>query len=410
MAMGNVVIVGGGQAAACAAAALRKAGFDGRLSIVGDEPHLPYERPPLSKEVLAGGYDRAKALVHPESFYAEQDILLARGARATAIEPGRRRVTTDAGETLPYDRLLIATGCRARQLAGVPPRDGRVAYLRTLADAEAIGRRLDPGSRVLLIGGGFIGLEVAAAARARGCEATVLEAAPALLGRVMPAAAARHLEELHLAQGVEIVTGACLESLEHDGSALLARCSDGRRFAADLAVVGIGARPNQELAEAAGLACRDGVLVDACARTAAPDIFAAGDVTRHPNAFHELPVRLESWDNARRQAETAARNLLGATESYDEIPWMWTDHYGCNVQMLGLREEGCETVLRGRPGDGPFAVLSCRDGRVRGAVLFDLGRERRPLTRLMRSGLAVPPEQLADPAVPLRALAEREAA
>lgn len=410
MGLKEIVIAGGGQAAACAAAALRKAGYDGRIALVGDEPHLPYERPPLSKEALARGYDHARALVHPADFYREQQIDVSQGTRVSTLDPGARRLETDAGETLSYDRLLIATGCRPRRLEGGAPREGAIAYLRSLSDAEAIGRRLTSGCRVLLVGGGFIGLEVAAAARARGCEATVLEAAPTLLGRVMPPEAARHLEQLHLAQGVEISTGAHLQALEALGDGVLARCSDGRRFVADLAVVGIGARPNQELAEAAGIACRDGILVGADARTVAPEIFAAGDVTRHPSAFHGRPVRLETWDNARRQAELAARNLLGGTEPYDEIPWMWTDHYGCNVQMLGLREEGCETVLRGNPGDGPFAVLSCRDGALRGAVLFDLGRERRPLARLMRSGRPLSREQLADPDTSLRALAEANAA
>lgn len=406
MTLKSIVIVGGGQAAGCAAAALRKAGYDGGLTIIGEEPQLPYERPPLSKEFLQGGYDMASAAVHPEGYYRDNDITVMTGIRVTAIDCGRRKVETNTGKTLAFDRLLIATGCRARLFPGSAIAGDSAVYLRTLSDAERIAVRLAPGRKVLLVGGGFIGLEIAATARSRGCDVTVLEASGALLSRVLPAAAARFLEDLHRGQGVEIKTGAQIETVTDMGDRSVAHCRDGRSFEADLIVIGIGAIPNQDLAMAAGLAVEDGVLVDDKAQTKSSAIFAAGDVTRHPNAFYGRLLRLETWDNARKQAELAARNMLGGGDAYDEIPWMWTDQFGRNVQMLGLPEANAEVVLRGRPDDGSFAVFTCANGRIRSAVLVNQGRERRPVTRLMRCGHPLRKELLANTSVPLKQLAE----
>ncbi|MBB3064307.1 NAD(P)/FAD-dependent oxidoreductase [Limibacillus halophilus] len=407
MARESIIIVGGGQAAGCAASELRQVGFDGRITIIGEEAAAPYERPPLSKEYLAGGFDLERAAVNPPNFYTDNSIDLLLNERVTQINPQERKVETAQGKSLPFDKLLIATGCRARRLNSLAPSRGAVVCLRTAEDAGQIARRLHPGKRLLLIGGGFIGLEVAGAARAKGCDVTVLEAAGALLSRVMPAPAAAFVEALHRAQGVIIETSVLVEGLEDLGDRAIVQVIDGRRFEADLVVIGIGAVPNQSLAVEAGGACQDGIIVDMGGRTSIPGVFAAGDVTRRHSSFYNQAIRLETWDNARRQAQVTARNMIGQEALYDEVPWMWTDHYGRNIQMLGLPALADEVVTRGDPESGPFIVISRRNGQIVAATFVDQGRERRPLTRLMRDRTIVPVEVLRDSSVPLKTLAEK---
>lgn len=398
------VIVGGGQAAGVAVRTLRKEGFEGRVYLVGEEPELPYERPPLSKQFLTGDFDFTRAAINPAGFYGDNAIEVVSGAAVQSLDLRRRRVHWQGG-SLAFDKLLLATGCRPKKLSPALGDSEGVLELRNLADARRLKAVLTPGSSVILIGGGFIGLELAASARSLGCEVTVLEAATALLSRALPTGFGAFLQDTHRAQGVRIETAVRPQEIRTAGGRSFVTCSDGRRFEADLVVAGIGVRPNDELAAEAGIACDDGIIVDRRARTGVEGIYAAGDVSRFPVALQGRRVRMETWDNAEKQAAVAARNMLGRDAVHDEVPWMWTDQYDTNVQVLGFPSADCETFTRGSLEEGRFILMGCRDGFLRYAVLVNSGRERRPLTSLIQGGLPIPQQRLADPAVPLRELA-----
>jgi 3-phenylpropionate/trans-cinnamate dioxygenase ferredoxin reductase component len=401
----TIVVIGGGHAAGRAVRVLRNDGFDGRIVLVGDETELPYERPPLSKQFLAGARQLEQFLVNPAAFYDEARIERMAGNPATAIDPQARRVTLADGTALPFDQLLLATGARARALPGVAFDRQKVFGLRNHGDALALRPLLQPGRHVVLVGGGFIGLEVAATARMAGCEVTVLEAAPALLGRVLGAELGALIEEMFRQKGVAIRKATAPARIDANGARVRIALSDGVVIEADLLIVGIGAVPNTELAQAAGLPCEDGVLVDTSGRTAAETIFAAGDVTRHPNSFYRRGIRLETWDNAEKQAAAAARAMLGKPTAHDEVPWMWTDLFERNIQIIGLPLPCEQRITRGTFGAGPFVSLGMADGRIVQAVMVDAGRERRPLARLITDRIEVAPAALADAARPLRSLA-----
>jgi len=406
MAIGSdgIVILGAGQAGGRVAQHLRDKGYDGPLRMLGDEALLPYERPPLSKEFLYGAGDIGKCLLQGADFYAAQRIDPILNRSATRLDAGAKRLELSDGTSLAYDKLLIATGARARPWPGLRPDGERLHSLRNHAEALALKQALKPGSHLLVIGGGFIGLELAASARKLGCQATVLEMAPVPLGRVLPAAVAHAIAARHKAEGVALHAGVQVEGIEVGATSVQAMLTDGRKIEADIATIGIGALPNAELAAAAGLACEDGILVDESCRASAADIFAAGDATRFPSRFYSRLLRLETWDNAEKQAAVAADAMLGREAIYDELPWMWTDLFDLNIQMIGLPEPGDASVTRGTFGAGSYLHFTLREGRIRQAVLVNAGRERRAVTALIRSGKPVDPEKLADPAVQLRGL------
>lgn len=401
----TIAIAGAGQAAGRAVHGLRQAGYDGRIILVGDEPQLPYERPPLSKGFLTGEQTLEAMLLNAAAFYQDSAVDLETGRRAQAIDLRDRRLVLQDGRNLAFDALLLATGSRARELPGLPVNNSTVFSLRNHADAVALQAQLKPGRRIVLIGGGFIGLEVAVSAHKQGCAVTVLEAAPELLARVLGSEIGQAIEAMLVAAGIEIRKSVRLAGIDLGaaGGARI-RLEDGAILEADSVVVGVGAVPNTELAQSAGLACDDGILVDAFAATSVPGIFAAGDVTRYPSPFYGRAIRLETWDNAERQAAAAVQAMLGQPKSYDEIPWMWTDLLGRNIQILGLAAPCEQRITRGRFGDGPFISLGLIGGRIVQAIMVDAGRERRPLTKLMREGTLVALERLADEAVPLRTL------
>lgn len=406
----TIAIAGGGHAAGRAVRVLRDEGFDGRILVVGEERDPPYERPALSKEFLRGDHGIEKCLINAADVYGDGRTELLLGSRVAAIDARDRRLITEGGKAVAFDALLIATGTRARTLDGLPVCGEVVHTLRSAADALRLKPRLVPGARVVLIGGGFIGLEVAASARTLGCEVTVLEAAPALLARVVGGATiGRHVEALHRAQGVTVKTGFRIERIETRPDGATVHGNDGARIEADVLVVGVGAVPNAEVAAAAGLECNDGIVVDGRGRTSVEGIHAVGDVARHPSAFHGRSIRLETWDNAERQTAVACRAMLGREERYDAVPWMWTDQFGMNLQMLGLPGPCEAEVVRGDPASGRFITLALNGGRVTSAVLVNMGRERRPLTGLMERGVHVTPAELADESVPLRNLLQRAA-
>jgi 3-phenylpropionate/trans-cinnamate dioxygenase ferredoxin reductase subunit len=400
----NHVIVGAGQAGGRAAEAMRVHGFTGRIVLIGDEPHLPYERPPLSKQVLLGEYEPEKTHLNPAEFYAEQRIELRLGTRVVAIDREARRVALGDGAVEVYDKLLLTTGSRVRRLPLPGSELAGVHVLRGIEDALAIRDALGPGVRIAIVGGGYIGLEVAAAARMRECQVTVIEVLDSLLARVMSAEMGDYFARLHRDRGVDLRLGTGVTAFEGAGRVERVCLGDGSTLAADAVVVAVGVAPETALAQAAGLDIGDGIVVDACARTSDPSIFAAGDATEHPNPILGRRVRLESWQNAQNQAIAAARTMCGDAEPYAEVPWFWSDQYDVNLQMLGLPDAASETVHRGEIGSAAFSIFHLRDGRAVATVAINSARDIAVARRLIAQKRPVDRARIADTESPLREL------
>jgi 3-phenylpropionate/trans-cinnamate dioxygenase ferredoxin reductase subunit len=401
----RTVIIGAGQAGGTVAATLRQLGYRGSITIVGDERWPPYERPPLSKALLQGTVEIAKTFLRPATFYPAQDIVLLTGRQVRAIDRAERLLRLDEGDPLAYDQLVIATGARARRLS-VPGSDGRsIHVLRDIDDTLALRAALVPPSRLLIVGGGFIGLEIAASARALGVAVTVIEQASGLMGRVLPAAVASYLAGVHASRGVDIRTGvALLGFVARADGGVVAQTSSGP-VEADVVAVGIGSIPNTELAEAAGLRVDDGVLVDEFGRTSDERIWAAGDVTRHFNPLLGRHVRLESWKNAQNQAIAVAKAIAGQAVPYAELPWLWSDQYELNLQLAGLPLGGEQLVWRGLPEEGRFSVFGLAGQTPAFAITVNQPREMRFAQQLITRGAAIDPARLADVGTPLQRLA-----
>lgn len=399
-----MVVIGAGQAGGWAARTLRDEGFEGSVVVIGDEPYPPYERPPLSKDVLLGKEPAESSYLWPEGTFDELGIELRTGVEATAIDREAGTVALSDGGSIAYGKLLIATGGRVRKLPIAGAELDGVHYLRGIDDSAAIRADLGEGARLVVIGGGWIGLEVAAAARMLGAEVTVVEALDMLCARALTPDMAAFLLEVHRGRGVDVRLGATIEALTGEGRVNGARLSGGEVLPATAVVIGIGIVPNVELAEAAGLAVDNGIAVDALCRTSDPDIFAAGDVTNHPNDLLGRSIRLESWENAQNQGIAAAKAMLGGETPYREIPWFWSDQYDVNIQLVGLPADFEETVTRGERADGSFVEFYMKGGRIDGAASINNPRDIRFAKRLMQAEKIVDPAQLADPSVKLQAL------
>ncbi|MFQ8431392.1 NAD(P)/FAD-dependent oxidoreductase [Amaricoccus sp. W119] len=404
--MTGMVIVGAGECGARAALALREAGYAGPVTLLDAEAHDPYERPPLSKDAILAETPVPKGIGGAERL-AEAGIAFRRSRKAHAIDRARKTVVCDDGSELPYERLLIATGARPRPLPGNDrgAEAPNVVTLRTLDDAARIRAALGPGKRLAVIGGGFIGLELAASARRLGAEVTVIEALPRLLSRAVPEEIAAVLHERHAAEGARILTGARVAGIEGAGVVL----ADGSLVPADLIVVGIGAMPNVELAEEAGLALENGVAVDATLASSDPDIFAAGDCCSVPMPLYDgRRVRLESWRSAQEQGGLAARNMLGAGETVSAVPWFWSDQYDLTLQIAGLAD-GAGSHVRREGKDGAFLIFHLApDGRLLSASGIGPGnavaKEIRLAEMLIARRATPDPQALADPGVNLKKL------
>lgn len=411
MASASFIIVGGGQAGAWVARTLRKEGFTGPIVLVGEEPHWPYERPPLSKDYLRGTSGVAAMTLLDASQAAELAIDCRRGQRVTAIDRSSRTLTCADGTTLSYATLFLTTGGKARTLSGLEnDTSGRVHMLRTQGDADRLRAALHTGESLLVLGGGWIGLEVAATARAMGVAVTVLEAGARLCARTMPPVVSDYLQALHAANGVELRLRVAIAGLGADGQGVRAAFADGTVLHAAHAVIGIGISPDTALAKACGLAVDDGILVDAQGRTSDPAIFAAGDVARHPNDFAGAALRLESWANAQNGAIAAAKASLGHDVRYAEIPWFWSDQYGANMQMLGLPGAGVRSIARGAPeaGAGCWLMLDAND-RFAGAVAVNAPRELRTLRKMLATGAHPCPEAWDDSTTEIKAVRDGRA-
>lgn len=359
----GMVIIGAGECGGRAALTLRELGYDGPVTLVGDEPHLPYERPPLSKDAMVSDAPEIKAIASDE-ILAERSIRHIHSVQAVAIDRAAHLVRLSDSSVLAYDKLLLATGSTPRKLP-MPGLGARCVYLRTFADALAIRSHLSPANRIAIIGGGFIGLELAASARKLGVAVTVIEAQPRILMRGVPAEIAQIVHQAHEAEGVKILTSQGIISIADDGTEVCIALADGQEIVADLAVIGIGAVPVTGLAVEAGLSVDNGIVVNAELRTDDPDIFAAGDCCAFPLAIYAgRRVRLEAWRNAQEQGALAARNMLGAGEAHAAVPWFWSDQYGLSLQIAGLSDEGKSTVRRDLD-DGAFILFHLADdGRL----------------------------------------------
>jgi len=398
----RIIIVGAGQAGFQTALSLRQKGYAGSLILLGADPHPPYERPPLSKAWLAGELDAAALAFRKPDFYAEREIDLRPATRVIAIDRGAREVLCDDGARFGYDALVLATGARARTLscAGAETVDPHV--IRDIADADRLKAASAGAGSAVVIGGGYIGLEVAAVLTRKALGVTVLEAAPRPMARTVGAATADYFAALHRAQGVDLRCGVRVASLESAESGVAVRLEDGALVKADIAVAGVGAAPETALAEAAGLPVDDGILVDAAGRSADPAIFAAGDCTRFPLMGDGPLTRLESVQNAVDQAKTVAASVLGEAARYDAVPWFWSDQFGARLQTAGLRADGDQEIIRGDPADGAFSVCYVREGRF--VALDSVGRVRdfTQAKKLIAAGARPDPVRLADPDIPLK--------
>jgi 3-phenylpropionate/trans-cinnamate dioxygenase ferredoxin reductase component len=403
----GMVIVGAGESGARASAALREQGYRGSVTLIGAERHAPYERPPLSKSALADPDARPKTIVDHEGLGAI-GIEWMSGAPAVAIDRIARSVRLADGREIAYDKLLLATGALPRLLP-LATNNPHAVYLRTFDEAIALGARLRQRGRVAVIGGGFIGLEIAAAARQQGCAVTVIEFKPRILMRGVPTMLAEAIHDAHVANGTTILAGVDATAIAYRGEASLLSLSNGREVEADLIVVGVGASPAVALAESAGLAIDNGVAVDETLRTSDPNIFAAGDCCSFPSPLYGgRRLRLESWRNAQEQGTYAARNMLGAGEPFVAVPWFWSDQDGLTLQIAGLPDERLRTIRRDL-GGGAF-ILFQLDEDERLVAASGLGRGNTVardirLAELLIARRAKPsPERLAAPEVKLKAL------
>jgi 3-phenylpropionate/trans-cinnamate dioxygenase ferredoxin reductase subunit len=397
----RIVIIGAGLAAARAAEALRKNEYEGSVTILGDEPERPYLRPPLSKEYLRGESDREKVYVHPASFYTDQRIALRPSSLVSAIEPASRKVALDNGERVPYDRLLIATGARPRALP-VPGADlPGVMTLRTVADADAIRTAATDAERIVVIGAGWIGSEVAASLRMLGKTVVLLAPAAVPLQRVLGPDVGAVYRDLHVEHGVEWRPGTTVQRIIGTERVRAVETSAGERIAADLVVVGIGVQPRTELAVAAGLAVSDGIEVSATLETSAPGIFAAGDVASAWHPFYERRVRTEHWANAKFQGTAAGRALLGETTPFDRIPYFYSDQYDLGMEYTGWATASDQLVVRGSLADRQFIAFWLADGRVVAGMNANIWKVAKPIETLIRSRAVVNADALADPTVPI---------
>jgi 3-phenylpropionate/trans-cinnamate dioxygenase ferredoxin reductase subunit len=397
------VIVGAALAGAKAAEALREEGFEGRIVLIGSEPELPYERPPLSKEYLRGEVPREKARVHEDGFYESHDIELRTATTVTALDTGASEVELEGGERLGYDRLLLTTGAEPRRL-GVPGAELEgVHYLRDLADSDALAARLATGSgRVAVIGAGWIGAEVAASARVKGLEVALVEMAPAPLERVLGREVGEIYGAVHRNHGVECHFGATLEAFEGGGSVERVRLGDGKTIDCDFVVVGIGVQSRTALAEQAGLEVGDGILVSKRLETSVAGVFAAGDVANAFHPFYGRKLRVEHWANALNQPATAAAAMLGKEGvAYDRLPYFFSDQYDVGMEYVGYAREWDEVVLRGDPDAPEFIAFWLKDGAVTAGMNVNVWDVTDAIKALIGSREKVDVERLRDPAVPL---------
>jgi p-cumate 2,3-dioxygenase ferredoxin reductase subunit len=387
----RVVIVGAGQAGGRAAEALRAAGHTGPITLIGEEAHLPYERPQLSKAILLDS-EPNPAFIRNSNDWVELDVTLSTSSRAVAADADRREIGLEDGKTFAFDQLLLATGTRPRRMPELETGPLPVSYLRCMDDALALRNALQPGKNVVLVGGGVIGLEVASAAVARGCHVTLLEKAATVLPQIGSLMLSRYAENLHTAKGVHIMCGASVKRATAGGIEV----DDGTVIPADMVLVGIGVEASVDIARQLGLKSHHGIKVNTSGATDIDGIHAAGDVAEQWSRCHGRWMRLENWANAQNQAIATAKNMTGETTAYEAPPWFWTDQYDANIQIVG-HPGGGEEIVRGDVAGGRFTTLSLRDGEVVGGIAVNTARDMSVLRRLVASRKPVRRDDLENP-------------
>jgi len=401
----RVVIAGAGHAAGQVVASLKQHKFDGQIVLVGDEPHLPYQRPPLSKKYLSGEMQAERLYVKPESFYDDPAIELRPETSIIAIDRDAKCLKIENGDEIDYGKLVIATGSRARRL----PVEGAdlkgVHYLRSIADVDGIRDDMDAGKKAVIIGAGYIGLEVAAVAHQAGLKVTVIEMADRVMSRVVSPEISDFYQIEHTNQGVKFRLSTGVSSLNGKKRVKSVTTSEGEEVPADVVIIGVGIQPNTELATDAGLDVDNGIVVDEHCRTGDPDIFAVGDCTAHPNAIYDRRLRLESVHNAVEQAKTAAANICGEDVEYDQVPWFWSDQYDLKLQIAGLSEGYDNVVIRGNPAERSFSCLYLRDRRLIAVDAINAPRDFVQSKQLIADRIEIDPDRLADTDTPLKELA-----
>ncbi len=398
--MERIVIIGAGQAGAQAVATLRAEGFAGAIQMAGDETYAPYQRPPLSKTYLMGTMERDRLFLKPDAFYADAKCELLLNTAAGSIDRAAKSVALSDGRSLSYDKLLIATGTRVREINVSGAKLPGIHYLRSIADVDELRPAFKTVKNLVIVGAGYIGLEVAAVARKYDLNVTVIEAMDRVMARSASKPVSEFYERIHREAGVTFHLNTGVAGFEGSGRLTGVRAG-GKVFAADIALVGIGVVPNCEIAEAAGLKCGDGIYVDQFCATEDPAIFAAGDCTRHHGRGGDL-IRLESVQNAIDQAKHAALAMVGKPAAYREVPWFWSDQYDLKLQIAGLAKPGDEIVLRGDPASRKFAVFHLREGAVVAVEAVNAAPEYLVGRKLIAEGARVPPERLADTAIPMK--------
>ena len=401
--LSHIVIVGAGQAAIQALDTLRRKGFSGQLTLVGEEPWLPYQRPPLSKKFLSGGMEREKLLIRPQTFYAEHRVQTHLGRRAVEIDRRAQSVRLDDGTNIRYDALLLATGSTPRHIPIPGANLSGVHLLRNIADVERIRSDLAVSRNLVIIGAGYVGLEVAATARAMGLSVTLLEQTDRVLSRVTAPQVSSFYEAEHTRQGVRLICGTQVSALEgSQGRVRSVVCEDGSAYEADVVLVGIGVGPRDDLAQAAGLECLNGIVVDQHCRTSDPNIYAAGDCTSHPSIHYGRRVRLESVDNAFEQASSAALNLLGTPTPHDKVPWFWSDQYDLKMIIVGLSQGYDEAVTRGSPASRSFSVCYLREGELIAVDTVNSPKDQMAARKLVAARARPDRAKLTEPSHPLK--------
>jgi 3-phenylpropionate/trans-cinnamate dioxygenase ferredoxin reductase subunit len=398
------VIVGASLAGAKAAQELRDRGFDGEVVLIGAEPERPYERPPLSKDYLRGESEREKAFVHAEDFYEQQQIELITGHEATRLDVRDGHVALDDGRTLRYDKLLITTGAAPRRLAVPGAELEGIQYLRTLADSEALSAAMAGAGKLAVVGAGWIGSEVAASARQKGLEVTLIDPLSLPNERIFGPEIGSFYRDVHGQHGVRLALGEGVEGFEGDRRVSGVRTSSGRTIECDLAVVGVGVIPRAELARDAGLEVDNGIVVDERLQSSAPEVFAAGDVANAWHTMYGRRIRVEHWANALNQGPAAAQSMLGESVSYERIPYFFSDQYEVGMEYSGFATEWDEVVFRGDRAGGEFVAFWLKDGRVLAGMNVNVWDVNQHVQALIRAGRPVDTAALADPDTPLETL------
>ncbi|UKA76189.1 NAD(P)/FAD-dependent oxidoreductase [Arthrobacter sp. FW306-07-I] len=395
--MSGIVIIGGGQAGVQLADSLRSEGYQGPIDLFADEPHLPYQRPPLSKDFITGDDSAEPLPLRAETFFAERGVQFHPGIRVLAIERDQQTVSTSNGRTVPYESLVFATGARNREMT-IPGVDLKgIHYLRTLDDAMALQTAMTAARRVVVVGAGFIGLEFAAGARQRGLDVTVLEFAPRPMARVLSPTMSAYFAETHTCNGINMRLGEGVASFTGtDGKLTGAVGTSGTTYPADLVVIGVGVLPNSELAEQTGLDVNNGITVDSCLRTADAHIFALGDCSNYPNTHARTRLRLESVQNATDQARTLAKTLTGKPTAYKNLPWFWSQQGPIKLQIAGIIGADDETILRGTPATGNFSVYCFSGSQLTGVESVNSPADHMAARRILELGLPLMPEQVMD--------------